>query len=195
MRSDRSSTVADEEQPWPDGHCGQTFGLLLLPQQADYPLSASPCPKGWSRLPPTAILASNGGRNGIVADFEQSQEMDVAPEAVWALVSDPGRLADWVPTTTASHPAGHDAVQLQGESHGHDYDLRGGFVASDDARRLVWDSPRQSGYRGSLTVAEHDVGSRVTVQVTIPDIPGSAHEEITRGLRETLDRIGRLARA
>jgi uncharacterized protein YndB with AHSA1/START domain len=128
-----------------------------------------------------------------MADFEQSREFDVAPGAVWALVSDPDRLADWVPTTTASHPAGHDAVQLQGESHGHDYDLRGGFVADDDARRLVWDSPRESGYRGSLTVAEHDVGSQVTVQVSIPDIPTAAYEEITRGLGETLDRIGRLA--
>jgi uncharacterized protein YndB with AHSA1/START domain len=130
-----------------------------------------------------------------MADFEQSREIDVAPGAVWALVSDPERLADWVPTTTASRPAGHDAVQLQGESHGHDYDLRGGFAADDDARRLVWDSPRQSGYRGSLIVADHDAGSRVTVQVTIPDIPAAAHDEITRGLGETLDRISRLAQA
>jgi len=130
-----------------------------------------------------------------MTDFEQSREIDLAPGAVWALVSDPDRLADWVPTTTASRPAGHDAVQLQGESHGHDYDLRGGFVADDDARRLVWDSPRQSGYRGSLTVADHDAGSRVTVQVTIPDIPATAHEEITRGLGEALDRISRLAQA
>jgi uncharacterized protein YndB with AHSA1/START domain len=130
-----------------------------------------------------------------MADFELSREINVAPGAVWALVSDPDRLADWVPTTTASRPAGQDAVQLQGESHGHGYDLRSGFVAEDDARRLVWDSPRESGYRGSLTVAHHDTGSRVTVQVTIPDIPAAAHDEITRGLREALDRIGRLAQS
>jgi uncharacterized protein YndB with AHSA1/START domain len=130
-----------------------------------------------------------------MADFELSREIDVAPGAIWALVSDPDRLADWVPTTTASRPAGYDAVQLQGESHGHDYDLRGGFVADNDTRRLVWDSPRQSGYRGSLTVAEHDAGSQVTVQVTIPDIPAAAHEEITRGLSEALERIGSLAQA
>jgi uncharacterized protein YndB with AHSA1/START domain len=130
-----------------------------------------------------------------MADFEQSRDIDVPPGAVWALVSDPDRLAQWVPTTTASHPAGHDAVQLRGESHGHDYDLRGGFVADGDARRLAWDSPRQSGYGGSLTVAEHDAGSRVTVAVTIPDVPAAAYEEIRRGLGETLDRIGRLSQA
>ena len=127
-------------------------------------------------------------------DFEQSREIDAAPEAVWRLVSDPRRLADWVPTTTASRPAGEEAVQLQGESHGHDYDTRGGFVTDDTQRRLSWDSPRLSGYQGALTVAEHGVGSVVTMRVTIPGIPAEADEEITRGIRETLDRIGRLTR-
>ena len=127
-------------------------------------------------------------------DFEQSREIDAAPEAVWRLVSDPRRLADWVPTTTASRPAGDEAVQLRGESHGHDYDTRGGFVTDDDQRCLSWDSPRLSGYQGALTVAGHGVGSVVTVRVTIPGIPDEADEEITRGIRETLDRIGRLAR-
>ena len=129
-----------------------------------------------------------------MAEFEHSREIDAAPGTVWRLVSDPHRLADWVPTTTASRPAGEDAVQLQGESHGHDYDTRGGFVADDEAHRLSWDSPRRSGYRGALTVAEHAGGSRVTLWVTIPDAPANADEEITRGLRETLDRIDRLLR-
>jgi len=131
----------------------------------------------------------------VMADFEQSQQIDAAPEAIWRLVSDPGRLADWVPTTTVSRPAGEDAVELQGESHGHDYDLRSGFVADAAARRLSWDSPRLSGYRGALLVAEQAGGSRVTVQVTIPDALAREGEEITRGLGETLDRIARLARS
>jgi uncharacterized protein YndB with AHSA1/START domain len=128
-----------------------------------------------------------------MADFEQSRDVGAAPDAVWRLVSDPNRLADWVPTATASHPAGGDEVQLQGESHGHDYDTRGGFVADDAARRLSWDSPRLSGYKGALEVAELAGGSRVTVWVTIPDVPARADEEIARGLRETLDRIASLA--
>jgi len=129
-----------------------------------------------------------------MGDFEQSRDIGAVPDAVWQLVSDPNRLADWVPTTTASRPAGGDAVELQGESHGHDYDTRSGFVTDDAAKRLSWDSPRLSGYRGTLVVAEHAGGSRVTVRVTIPDDLARADEEINRGLRETLDRIAGLAR-
>ena len=130
-----------------------------------------------------------------MGDFEQSRDVGATTDAVWHLVSDPNRLADWVPTTTASRPAGEDAVRLQGESHGHDYDTRGGFVADDAAKRLSWDSPRHSGYRGTLVVADHAGGSRVTVRVTIPDAPAQADEEIMQGLRETLDRIAGLAQA
>ena len=129
-----------------------------------------------------------------MGDFEQSRDIGAVLDAVWQLVSDPNRLADWVPTTTASRPAGGDAVELQGESHGHDYDTRSGFVTDDAAKRLSWDSPRLSGYRGTLVVAEHAGGSRVTVRVTIPDDLARADEEINRGLRETLDRIAGLAR-
>jgi uncharacterized protein YndB with AHSA1/START domain len=127
-----------------------------------------------------------------MAEFEQSREIAARPDAVWGLVSDPRRLAEWVPTTTSSRPAGPDAVELQGESHGHDYDTRGGFVADADGRRLSWDSPRLGGYRGTLAVTEHGAGSRVTVQVTIPDVPAGARGEIERGLGETLDRISQL---
>ena len=130
-----------------------------------------------------------------MTDFERSQDIDAAPEAVWRVVSDPDRLAEWLPTTTASHPAGHDTVELVGESHGHDYDLKSGFVTDDAARRLSWDSPRDSGYRGELTVAEHPGGSRITVRLTIPLAPADSDEEINRGLREALERIGVLTEA
>jgi uncharacterized protein YndB with AHSA1/START domain len=125
-------------------------------------------------------------------DFEQSREMDAAPEAVWRLVSDPHRVAEWVPTTASSQPIGEDSVRLQGESHGHDYDTRGGFDADDAARRLSWDSPHHEGYQGVLTVAGHGTGSQVTVRVTIPGVPPGARTEMARGVAETLDRIDQL---
>jgi uncharacterized protein YndB with AHSA1/START domain len=128
-------------------------------------------------------------------DFEESREMGAAPEVIWRLVSDPQRLAEWVPTATSSQPTGDDSVQLRGESHGHGYDTRGGFAANDAARRLSWDSPRHSGYRGDLTVTGHGAGSRVSVRLTIPDVPPGADAELARGLGETLDRIDQLTNA
>jgi uncharacterized protein YndB with AHSA1/START domain len=130
----------------------------------------------------------------VVPEFEHSQEIDAPPDAVWRLVSDPNRLANWVPTATASRPAGADEVHLRGESHGHDYNTSGGFVTDAAARRLSWDSPRRSGYGGTLLVAGHGGGSQVTVRVTIPDAPAEADAEITRGLRETVDRIASLTK-
>jgi Polyketide cyclase / dehydrase and lipid transport len=110
-------------------------------------------------------------------EFEQSRDMAAKPEAIWRLVSDPQQVADWVLTTTSSQPAGEDSVQLRGESRGHDYDTRGGFAADDAARRLSWDSPRHSGYRGVLPVTGHGAGSRVAIQVTIPDVPPGADKQ------------------
>jgi uncharacterized protein YndB with AHSA1/START domain len=96
------------------------------------------------------------GQGGRMAEVEQSRELEATAEAVWRLVSDPDRLAEWVPTIAASHPAGQGTVQLQGESHGHDYNTSGRFTLDEAARRLSWDSPRHPGYRGVLAVAGHD---------------------------------------
>lgn len=126
-------------------------------------------------------------------DFEESRDVAAAPEVVWSLVSDRQRVAEWVPTTVSSQPAG-DGVQLRGESHGHSYDARGGFAADDAGHCLSWDSPRHSGYGGVLTVTGHGAGSRVTVRVSIPDAPAEASAEMARGLGETLDRIDQLTK-
>lgn len=64
-------------------------------------------------------------------------------------------------------------------------------TAQSKGTGLSW---RLSGYQGALTVAGHGAGSVVTVRVTVPGIPDEVDEEITRGIRETLDRIGRLTR-
>jgi uncharacterized protein YndB with AHSA1/START domain len=127
-----------------------------------------------------------------MTDFEQSRELAATPDAVWRLISDPHRVAEWVPTAVSSQPTGDETVRLRGESHGHDYDTLGGFVADAAALSLTWNSARREGYSGVLTVAAHGTGARVTVRVTIPDVPPSADTEMARGLTETLDRIDQL---
>ncbi len=143
---------------------------------------------GWTR--DTGVETD---KEAAVAEVEQSRQLDATAEAVWRLVSDPDRLAEWVPTIVASRPAGQGTVHLQGESHGHDYDISGRLTLDQAARRLSWDSPRNAGYQGELTVTGHDGGSTVTVRVSVPDLPPSVGEELERGAAEALDRIGRLA--
>jgi uncharacterized protein YndB with AHSA1/START domain len=126
-------------------------------------------------------------------DIEKSQEIAAPPDITWAIVSDPHRLADWVPTARSSNPAGDHTVRLQGESHGHDYDTDSRFVADDSARRLSWNSPRLAGYEGALSVTAHGTGSWVSIRITLPDIRTDAGPELERGLGEALERIDRLA--
>src|SRR5215472_2312606 len=114
---------------------------------------------GWSGACHCLRQAEHRNPGGsVMPDFEQSRDMDAAPDTVWRLVCDPHRVAEWVPTTVSSQPAGDEGVRLRGESHGHDYDTRGGFVTDTAARRLSWDSARREGYRGVLTVTGHGAG-------------------------------------
>jgi uncharacterized protein YndB with AHSA1/START domain len=126
-----------------------------------------------------------------VPDYEGSRAIDAPPDAVWRLVADPQRLPEWVPTTQESHAEG-GGVWLHGESHGHSYDMHGGFHADEQARRLSWDSSRLPGYLGDLSIAEEGAGSRVTIHLTVPDLPPDAGEEMNRGIAEALDRIAQL---
>jgi hypothetical protein len=68
----------------------------------------------------------------------------------------------------------------------------GGFHADEQTRRLSWDSARLEGYRGELAVAGDGAGPRVSVRLTVPDLPPDSDEEINRGIAETPDRIATL---
>ena len=58
-----------------------------------------------------------------MAEIDGSREFDNTADVVWAVVADPARLADWVPTMRLAQPAGAEEVHLEGESHGHPYSL------------------------------------------------------------------------
>ncbi len=68
----------------------------------------------------------------------------------------------------------------------------GGFHADEQTRRLSWNSARLEGYRGELAVAGDGAGPRVSVRLTVPDLPPDSDEEINRGIAETPDRIATL---
>jgi uncharacterized protein YndB with AHSA1/START domain len=132
-----------------------------------------------------------------MAEIDGSRAFDVTADAVWAVVADPARLADWVPTMRLAQPAGHDEVHVEGESHGHPYSLDSLLRVDEGDRRLEWGAEDDNGYRGSLRVEERPPGSEVHLHVAVPDdrlgpSPDEAAAEIRRGVEETFDRLAAL---
>jgi Polyketide cyclase / dehydrase and lipid transport len=143
-----------------------------------------------------------------MAEIDGSRAFDVTADAVWAVVADPARLADWVPTMRLAQPsgeggragegdAGEKEVHVEGESHGHPYSLDSLLRIDESERRLHWGAEGDDGYRGSLRVVARPPGSEVHLHVAVPDdrlgpSPDSAAAEIRRGIDEAFDRLAGL---
>ena len=132
-----------------------------------------------------------------MAEIDASREFDVAADALWAVVADPARLADWVPTMRMAQPSGKEEVHVEGESHGHRYSLDSLLRIDEGDRRLYWGAEGHEGYRGSLRIATRPSGSEVHLHVAIPDdrlgsSPDHAAAEIRRGMDEAFDRLAGL---
>ena len=132
-----------------------------------------------------------------MAEVEGSRSFGITGDAMWAVVADPARLADWVPTMRLAAPAGASEVHLEGESHGHAYSLDSMLRVDQGSRRLHWGADEDDGYRGWLQVTDQPAGSEVRIHVAIPDDrlgshPDDAAGEIRRGLDEAFDRLAGL---
>jgi uncharacterized protein YndB with AHSA1/START domain len=132
-----------------------------------------------------------------VTEIDGSREFNVAAEALWAVVADPARLADWVPTMRLAQSAGREEVHVEGESHGHRYTLDSLLRIDDSDHRLDWGAGGDDGYRGWMRVTERPPGSEVHLHVAIPEdrlgpSPDSAAAEIRRGIEEAFDRLAGL---
>ena len=132
-----------------------------------------------------------------MAEIDGSRAFDVTADALWVVVADPARLADWVPTMRRAQPSGTDEVHVEGESHGHPYSLDSLLRTDESDRRLDWGAEGDDGYRGSLRITERPSGSEVHLHVAIPDdrlgpSPDHAADEIRRGMDEAFDRLASL---
>jgi hypothetical protein len=132
-----------------------------------------------------------------MAGFDGSRAFEVTADALWAVVADPARLADWVPTMRLAQPSGKEEVHVEGESHGHPYSLDSMLRIDETERRLDWGTEGDDSYRGSLRVTERPLGSEVHLHVAIPDdrlgpSPDSAAAEIRRGIDDVFDRLAGL---
>ena len=133
-----------------------------------------------------------------MAEVEGSRSYGITGDALWAVVADPARLADWVPTMRRAEPAGAAEVHLEGESHGHPYSLDSMLRADPGERRLHWGAAADEGYRGWLQVVDRPPGSEARIHVAVPDdrlgpSADAATAEIRRGMEEAFDRLAGLA--
>jgi hypothetical protein len=131
-----------------------------------------------------------------MVDVDGSRSFDVTPDALWAVVADPARFPDWVPTMRVAEPSGRAEVHLEGESHGHRYSLNSSLRVGEGGRLLQWGASGDEGYRGWLRVVDQPPGSEVHIHITIPDErigkSGGAAEEIRGGMDEALNRLAAL---
>jgi hypothetical protein len=133
-----------------------------------------------------------------MADIEGSRSFGIAADALWAVVADRARLADWVPTMRRAEPAGSEEVHLEGESHGHPYSLDSELHVNEGDRSLHWGSEHDRGYRGWLQVLDRSPGSEVRLHIAVPDdrlglSPDTAAAEIRRGIEDAFDRLAGLS--
>ena len=133
-----------------------------------------------------------------MAEVEGSRSFGITGDALWAVVADPARLADWVPTMRLAEPAGEAEVHLEGESHGHPYSLDSMLRVDQGERCLHWGAAADEGYRGRLQVVDRPPGSEVRIHVAVPDdrlgpSAEAAAAEIRRGMEEAFDRLAGLA--
>jgi hypothetical protein len=135
-----------------------------------------------------------------MTEVEGSRSFGVTGDALWAVVADPARLADWVPTMRRAEPAGEarrGEVHLEGESHGHPYSLDSMLRVDSGGRRLHWGAAADEGYRGWLQVVDRPPGSEAQIHVAVPDdrlgpSADAAAAEIGRGIQEAFDRLAGL---
>jgi hypothetical protein len=132
-----------------------------------------------------------------MAEVEGSRSFDITGDALWAVVADPARLADWVPTMRLAEPSGKEEVHLEGESHGHRYSLDSLLRIDEGDRSLHWGAEGDEGYRGWLRIEDRPSGADVHIHVAVPDDrlgPSAdvAAEEIRRGIEEAFDRLAGL---
>ena len=135
-------------------------------------------------------------------NFDGSRRLEVDGEAVWAIVADPRRLPDWLPTVVSAHLTAEGegqsaSVELEGDSHGHPYCLTSPWSEDRRVRKLEWGGSSRADYRGSLRVQDAAAGSsEIYLYLSVPDERVAswpdAEAEIRRGMEEAFDRLSTL---
>lgn len=106
-----------------------------------------------------------------MAEIEAERRIDAGADEVFALVADPSRLPEWLPTVSSAQRSGPGTVDVEGTAHGRSYDDSGFWRAQPDQLRVEWGEPSRGGepsqYAGWLQVAHSDRGDGEACSVTV----------------------------
>ena len=138
--------------------------------------------------PPRA--GRNDERSITLADLERTFLVMAGADTTFELLSDPGRLADYVPTLRLE-----DSIAIEGEADADDAVTlaeRGGvpeagFVADRTTRTISWGRPERD-YGGSISVVESTT-STATVTVRLHTREDADAVAVTRLFEQALSRI------
>jgi hypothetical protein len=119
-------------------------------------------------------------------EHEHTQHIAAPPDEVFSVLSDVGRLPDFVPQMTEARAGEGDDVVVDARYEGHTQHGEGWFRPDPDRRRIEWGS-RSSSYRGWMQVDPDGDGSRLTLFLATAH--GDAPDAEVMG---TLDSIRRL---
>ncbi len=127
-----------------------------------------------------------------MAEYERSQVIAAAPEAVFGYVSAVENLPRYLATTRVAEPAGPNRVRVAGSVQGRDYDTEGLLRASPDQRRLEWGSEGDGRYAGWLQVYDYGDGqAELNVHLSFFDEAAGevGPDEVEQGLATALQRV------
>ncbi len=141
-----------------------------------------------------------------MAEYEQSQKIDVAADEVFAWLSDVDNLPKYLPPIKEAHIQGSTVedkpgkrLYLRGEIPDRgEFENEGYLDVDQEAREMKWGAEVARDYSGWLTVAEDGDGSLATVHLHFGEqsVEGEIEEEsnedrhpLQEGLTQTLEFI------
>ncbi len=128
----------------------------------------------WGRYDPSVAARSE----------TQSIESDAGPEAIWALLADPGHIPDWAPAF-ADAVTGDDQSGWRAMKGGQEFALR--VVTNQDAGTVDYLRAIAPGREGGAYIrALPRPGGGSVVVMTLPIVPGAEPAVIAATLRDEL---------
>jgi carbon monoxide dehydrogenase subunit G len=119
-------------------------------------------------------------------DYQHSVHVAAGPDEVFAVLSDPENLVQFVPQLTAIHPAGENTVEVEARYEGHTQRGEASLRSDAESHRIEW-GVDGSGYHGSFDVEADGDGSKLSLALSTP------HEQnVDSDVEGTLDAVRRL---